>query len=271
MTYDGHTENVTIVVADAGDGTLTVTYNDATKFTTPVFTNEYSTKGEIILQGEKELKNREMVAEQFTFELKDEAGQVLQSVKNDASGKIVFDKIEYTDKDLKKDDETGSYVPTEMVYTISEVKGDEYGIIYDKHIETVKVTLTDDGKGTIEATTNPANFTAKFSNDSFEVKVSKVDVADGKELEGAKIQIIDEEGNVVDEWTSGTEAHEVTGLKTGVTYTLRVTVAPDGYSVTTDTKFQLKDDGTIDNTKTTTTVKDGVLLVEDEMTSVKIS
>ena len=272
VTYDGHTENVKIVVADAGDGTLTVTYNDATKFTTPVFTNEYSTKGEIILQGEKELKNREMVAEQFTFELKDEAGQVLQSVKNDASGKIVFDKIEYTGKDLKKD-ETGSYVPTEMVYTISEVKGDEYGIIYDKHIETVTVTLTDDGKGTIEATTNPANFTAKFSNGSFEVKVSKVDVADGKELEGAHIQILDKDGKVVEEWDSTEEAHVTENLKVGEEYTLRETVAPDGYTITSDTIFTISETGKVRSKGTTTTDDKGndVLLVEDTITSVKVS
>ncbi len=61
------------------------------------------------------------------------------------------------------------------------------------------------------------------------VKVSKVDISDGKELEGAHIQIIDQDGNVVDEWDSTKEAHVTEKLKTGKIYTLRETVAPDGY------------------------------------------
>ena len=105
------------------------------------------------------------------------------------------------------------------------------------------------------------------------VKISKVDITDGEELEGATIQLIDKEtGEVVEEWTSTNETHEVTGLTTGKTYILRETVAPEGYSITSDTTFELKEDGSIDTEKTTTTVsEEGVLLVEDTITSVKIS
>ena len=71
---------------------------------------------------------------------------------------------------------------------------------------------------------------------------------------------------MVEEWISTKEAHEITGLKTGETYTLRETVAPDGYDLTTDTTFVLKEDGTVDTAQTTTTTKDGVLLVEDAKT-----
>ena len=97
------------------------------------------------------------------------------------------------------------------------------------------------------------------------VKISKVDIADGEELEGATIQLIDKEtGEVVEEWTSTNKAHEVTGLATGKTYILRETVAPEGYGITSDTTFELKEDGSIDTEKTTTTVsEEGVLLVED--------
>ena len=101
------------------------------------------------------------------------------------------------------------------------------------------------------------------------VKVSKVDVADGKELEGAVIQILDKDGKVVEEWTSGEEAHEITGLKTGEEYTLRETVAPEGYCITTDTTFSIDETGKV--TSTGTISKEGVLLVEDARTSVKVS
>ena len=104
------------------------------------------------------------------------------------------------------------------------------------------------------------------------VKVSKVDITDHKELAGAHIQVLDKDGNIIDEWDSTWEAHEVTGLKTNEKYTLRETVAPDGYTVTNDTTFTLKEDGTVDKDNTQTTVSDdGTLLVEDSKTSVKVS
>ena len=104
------------------------------------------------------------------------------------------------------------------------------------------------------------------------MKISKVDITDQKELAGAHIQVIDKDGNVVEEWDSTWEAHEVTGLKPGETYTLRETVAPEGYTLTSDTTFTLKEDGTVNKDTTTTTISDnGTLLVEDSRTSVKVS
>ena len=86
---------------------------------------------------------------------------------------------------------------------------------------------------------------------------------------GAKIQIIDKDGKVVEEWISGKEAHEVKGLKTGEKYTLRETVAPDGYTVTTDTTFTIDKNGKVTSSGSVT--EDGVMLVEDAMTVVKVS
>ena len=93
------------------------------------------------------------------------------------------------------------------------------------------------------------------------VKVSKVDIADGKELEGAKIQIIDSTGKVVDEWTSPKEAHEIEGLKTGEVYTLHEVVAPESYNIATDTTFTIDKTGKVTSTGTIT--EKGILLVED--------
>ena len=86
----------------------------------------------------------------------------------------------------------------------------------------------------------------------------------------AKIRIIGEDGKVIEEWTSTKAVHEVFGLEPGVKYTLNETVAPKGYALTADTTFVLKEDGSIDTTKTTTTVKDGVLLVQDKVFSFKV-
>ncbi|MBR1508200.1 MAG: hypothetical protein IJ619_09390, partial [Eubacterium sp.] len=96
------------------------------------------------------------------------------------------------------------------------------------------------------------------------VKISKVDITNEKELPGAHIVIIDSKGTVVTEWDSTDQPKEIKGLKTEEKYTLRETVAPDGYQLTTDTTFTLDKDGNVDTSNTTTTQnKDGVLLVED--------
>ena len=52
-------------------------------------------------------------------------------------------------------------------------------------------------------------------------------------------------GNIVDEWTSGTEAHEIEGLKTNEEYTLKETVAPDGYTIASETTFTIDETGKV--------------------------
>ena len=143
-------------------------------------------------------------------------------------------------------------------------------------MEGYKLTTTysvDGGKVTV---TNEKTASITITNDYTKilVKISKVDATNQKELEGAHIQIVDKDGTIVDEWTSGKEPHVVNNLKPGETYTLRETVAPNGYTVTSDTTFTLKEDGTVDQDKTKTTAivsEKGVVLVKDNMTSVSIS
>ena len=135
-------------------------------------------------------------------------------------------------------------------------------------------TVEEIGKTAGYISTVTGNATEGFiiTNTITSVKISKVDITGQKELAGAHIQILGKDGNVVDEWDSTWESHEVTGLKTGEKYTLRETVAPDGYTITADTVFSLKEDGTLDKDNTSTTISaDGTLLVEDSRTSVKVS
>lgn len=138
----------------------------------------------------------------------------------------------------------------------------------------IAYTVEETGKavGYISTVTGNAEEGFIITNTITSVKISKVDITDQKELAGAHIQVIDKDGNVVEEWDSTWEAHEVTGLKPGETYTLRETVAPEGYTLTSDTTFTLKEDGTVNKDITTTTISDnGTLLVEDSRTSVKVS
>ncbi len=74
-----------------------------------------------------------------------------------------------------------------------------------------------------------------------QIEISKKDVTTSEELEGAKLKVIDEDNNVVESWTSGKKPHKITGLTYGKTYTLKETIAPDGYVTSSDIKFTVKD------------------------------
>ena len=138
--YDKSVKTVTVVITDNGNGTITATptYEGGAAS----FVNTYTAKGSVTLDATKELKGRTLAAEQFSFELKDAAGNVLQTKKNDVDGKVAFDTIDYTEADLNK---------SPITYTVSEVLETKDGYKYDETIYTVKVTLTDNGDGTIKA------------------------------------------------------------------------------------------------------------------------
>jgi uncharacterized surface anchored protein len=88
--------------------------------------------------------------------------------------------------------------------------------------------------------------TVEVLNDTTKVKISKQDATTGKEISGAKLQVIDKDGNVVEEWTSTNEPHLIEGkLKAGETYTLHEDLAPTGYDVASDISFTVNEDGSV--------------------------
>ncbi len=82
------------------------------------------------------------------------------------------------------------------------------------------------------------------------ISISKVDITGGAELEGARLEIKNASGNVVDSWTSTKTAHKVT-LTMG-TYTLTETTAPDGYDVAESITFTVDANGKVNNSDTVT-------------------
>ena len=137
VTYDGTTYTVVTTVSDNGDGTLTVTHKLEGTTESAGFTNKYhAMPTQVSIGAIKVLEGRELKKDEFSFKL---VGEGIEStVTNDADGKINFDKFEYG--------EPGTYV-----YTISEVKGDEAGITYDKSVFTATVNVVDDGEGNLKA------------------------------------------------------------------------------------------------------------------------
>lgn len=137
VTYDGTTYTVVTTVSDNGDGTLTATHKLEGTTESAGFTNKYhAMPTQVSIGAIKVLEGRELKKDEFSFKL---VGEDIEStVTNDADGKINFDKFEY--------DEPGTYV-----YTISEVKGDEAGMTYDKSVFTATVNVADDGEGNLKA------------------------------------------------------------------------------------------------------------------------
>ena len=137
VTYDGTTYTVVATVSDNGDGTLAVTHKLEGTTESAGFTNKYhAMPTQVSIGAIKVLEGRELKKDEFSFKL---VGENIEStVTNDADGKINFDKLEY--------DEPGTHV-----YTISEVKGDEAGMTYDKSVFTVTVNVVDDGEGSLKA------------------------------------------------------------------------------------------------------------------------
>ena len=74
------------------------------------------------------------------------------------------------------------------------------------------------------------------------VEIVKTDLVTGEEIEGAELQVIDEEGNIIDEWTSTKEPHKVPGLEEGKKYTLIEKTAPYGYELTEKIEFEVTTD-----------------------------
>ena len=137
VTYDGTTYTVVTTVSDNGDGTLTATHKLEGTTESAGFTNKYhAMPTQVSIGAIKVLEGRELKKDEFSFKL---VGEDIEStVTNDADGKINFDKFEY--------DEPGTHA-----YTISEVKGDEVGMTYDKSVFTVTVNVVDGGEGNLKA------------------------------------------------------------------------------------------------------------------------
>lgn len=161
-------KTVTVEVVDNGNGTLTATVKGAdgteeepSEGTT--FTNTYAASGSVALEAAKVAVGFELEADQFSFELKDADGNVLQTKKNDADGKIAFDAISYS--------EAGTYS-----YTINEVVIDGNGIAEDTHVAKVKVTVVDNGDGTLTAT--PEYEEATFTNTHTDTEKDVVSAGD---------------------------------------------------------------------------------------------
>ena len=155
-----------------------------------------------------------------------------------------------------------------------------WGTYYIQEIEAPAGYIKDDTKYEVKANEVTQISNARLSdvvlnieNEEIRFAVSKQNVY-GEEVSGAQMQLIDETGGVVEEWTSDGTDHIVSGLAAG-NYTLHEYYAPDGYCIATDIAVTVNEDGSIlcNDTEVTAVSNDGLPLIVmiDEATKVQIS
>ena len=151
VAYDDTVHHAVVTVVDnAGKLEASVAYDDG-KTDAPTFKNTYNATGSAELTATKVVAvadgfkhDTKLKGGEYTFELKDADGKVLDTAKNDADGKVSFTR-EFQLSDL------GGAASKDFAYTIVEQPGTEPGMVYDAHPLIYKVTVKDDGTGTLNA------------------------------------------------------------------------------------------------------------------------
>jgi len=182
VTYDKSTHNVTVKVVDNGAGQLVATVTD----NNPTFTNTYkATSTTATITAKKVLNGKALEAGKYEFELK-EGDKVVATATNAADGTVTFEDIKYA--------AAGNHT-----YTITEKAGSEKGVTYDTAKHEVKVAVTDNGQGQLEAavTGNNPTFTNTYKAASTTVNITAKKVLNGKTLEAGKYEFELKEGDKV--------------------------------------------------------------------------
>lgn len=173
---------------------------------------------------------------------------------------LIYKSGDTVSKDIAQD---GLYMTNELgEIHISDLPLGQYQL---KEVQTLEGYYTNDTVYDIDLSYDCSDKLVYFT--SVEVKnvkstteITKVDATDSKELEGAKLSLRDKDGNIVEEWVSGKEAHIIRGLKVNEQYVLHEDLAPIGYATSSDVSFTVKDNGEV--TKVT---------MKDEITKADIS
>ena len=151
-------------------------------------------------------------------------------------------KMQILDQEGKVVEEWVSKKEAHVVYALAP---GEY-ILHEEQAPTEQgYVRAEDVKFVVEETGDVQK--VKMEDDHTKVSISKTDITDGKEIEGAKLQILDQDGEVVESWTTG-EEHLIEYLPIG-TYTLHEEAAVDGYIVANDVEFTVEETGEIQKVK----------------------
>lgn len=194
VTVDKTVYTVVVTVTDDGTGALSaqIRYPNDQPI---VFKNSYVPADvKLPLVAFKTLSGKNLLSGEYTFELKDASGKLLQSVTNDASGAIRFEDLVFTAADMVDGNGKRVYTKT-FTYTLTEKNEGKAGVSYDAAVYTITVTVTDDLQGNLSITASYAD--ADGAVELLQFVNSYTPTAIDVELEGTKT-VVDAEGNVLD-------------------------------------------------------------------------
>ena len=161
--------------------------------------------------------------------------KIVEMSKVDIAGEeIEGATIQVLDKDNKVVDEWVSGKEPHKIKNL--VEGETY-TLHEEIVADSYVKATD-----VEFIVTTDKETQKVVMIDKLVEITKTDITNGNELEGAELEVTDEDGNTIDKWTSTKEPHKVKGLEEGKTYILKETTAPYGYEITEEIKFTVTTD-----------------------------
>ena len=205
VAYDDTVHHAVVTVVDnAGQLEASVTYDDG-ETVAPTFKNTYTAKGSAELTATKVVAvapgfthDTKLKGGEYTFDLKDAAGNVLDTATNKADGTVKFTR------DFELSDLDGA-ASKDFTYTIAEKPGTEPGMLYDTHALIYKVTVADDGTGTLRATPqvtsgdNSQTFMNTYHPKETSVTLKAKKRFTGGELAGGDFtfQLLDKDGNVI--------------------------------------------------------------------------
>ena len=174
----------------------------------------------------RDVYGNELVGAEMVLENAD--GETVDKWTSDGTNHIVskLGAGEYVLKEIAAPD--GYVIATDIKFNV-----DVYGNVTVENVDSTAVS--DNGDPLIT-----------MVDDTTKVQISKQDITTGEELPGATLQIIDEDGNVVEERVSTNEPHMIEGkLIAGKKYTLKEIIAPEGYEIANEIKFTVNADGTV--------------------------
>lgn len=194
--------------------------NERQKVSISVYKKDYDNEigllgAEFTLLAEKNIKN-------YKGEVVVEAEQVIEVATSDIDGKVTFKSdlplTNFMIKETKAP--TGYSSNNEVIIAYANYKGQDTKVV---------------------------NLEYEFKNKITKVEISKQDITDSSEIDGAYLTVFEKDNNavIVDSWVSSKEPHMIKGLEVGKTYTLKETISPYGFAVSQDIEFTIKNTGEI--------------------------
>ena len=178
-----------------------------------------------------------------------------EDIKSETTGKVLIEADEIIE--LKSTDEEGKItfvadLPIGATYYVKELYAPD-GFVTNDEVKEFTFEYAGENQPTV-------TYDFTFENQPTVVEFTKSSLTTGKELPGCKLKVVDADGNIVDEWTSGKEAHVIRELTVGKEYTLVETKPADGYVTAESVKFTIKDTADVQKVE-----------MKDDVTKVKIS